>query len=113
MLNKVSAVARLAGIALAVVAGFMPDLGFNVGLILVVLGLVSGVTMAAERYVPVAATVLVIPAVAAGLAMIPAVGAQLGAVLGGIALLAAGALASSIAMTLFDRVKEDIGGLGK
>ena len=113
MLNKVSAAARIAGIALAVVAGFMPGLSFNVALALVVLGLVSGITMPAERYVPVAATVLVIPMVAAALANVPAVGAQLGAVLGGVAAFAAGSLATSIAMTLFNRVKEDIGGLGK
>lgn len=49
MLNKVSAIARIAGLLLAIVAGFMPGLGFDVALILVVLGLVAGISMPAER----------------------------------------------------------------
>jgi len=113
MLNKVSAVARLAGIALAVVAGFMPGLGFNTAMILVLLGLVSGITLAADRYVAVAATVIALPMVAAALANVPAVGGQLGAVAGGIGLLAAGSLASAIAVALFNRSMGDIAGLGK
>ena len=113
MLNKVSAVARLAALVLAIVAGFMPGLGFNVALTLVALGLVSGITMPAERYVPVGVTVLALPIVAAALANVPMVGTQLGAVASGLALFAAGSMASAIAMILFTRSKEDISGLGK
>jgi zinc transporter ZupT len=113
MLNKVSAVARLVGIALAVVAGFMPELGFDVGLALVVLGIVAGISMAADRYISVCATLLVLPGVASAVGMIPNIGSKLGAIAGGLALLIAGALASSIAITIFNRAKDDLTGLGK
>ncbi len=113
MLNKVSAVARLVAIVLAIVAGFMPELGFNVALVLVVLGLVAGITMPADRYVAVGVTVVALPMVAVALANIPVVGTQLGAVAGGLALFAAGSLASALVMILVTRSREDIGGLGK
>lgn len=113
MLNKVSAVARIVGLILAIVAGFMPGLGFDVALILVVLGLVSGISMPRDRIINVGVVVLVLPAVAAALAHLPAIGAQLGVVAAGVALFGAASLASAIAMSLFDRAREDVTGLGK
>ena len=113
MLNKVSAVARVVGLLLAIVAGFMPGLAFNVALILVILGLLSGISMPRDRIVNVGVVVLVLPAVAAALAHLPAIGEQLGGVAGGIALFGAASLASAIALSLFNRAKEDVTGLGK
>ena len=113
MLNKVSAVARIVGLLLASVAGFMPNLGFDVALILVVLGLLSGISMPRERIVNVGVVVLVLPAVAAALAHLPMIGAQLGGVAGAVALFGAASLASAIALSLFNRAREDATGLGK
>jgi hypothetical protein len=113
MLNKISAVARIAGLLLAIVAGFMPNLAFDVALVLVVLGLLSGLTMPMERMIGIGVTVLVLPAVAAALGHLPAVGAQLGGVAAGIALFGAAALASAIAISLFNRIKEDATSFGK
>ncbi len=113
MLNKVSAIARIAGLLLAIVAGFMPGLGFDVALILVVLGLVAGISMPAERIMGAGVFVLVASAIAAALAHLPAIGTQLGGVFGALGLLAAASLATAIALMLFHRVKEDAAGLGK
>ena len=113
MLNKVSAVARIIGLLLAIVAGFMPDLGFDVALILVLLGLLSGISMPRDRIVNVGVVVLVLPAVAAALAHLPMIGAQLGGVAAAIALFGAASLASAIALSLFNRAREDATGLGK
>jgi hypothetical protein len=113
MLNKVSAIARIVGLLLAVVAGFMPDLGFDIAMVLIVLGLLSGITMGAERIMNVGVFVLVAPAIAAALAHLPAIGTQLGGVFGALALFAAASLATAIAMLLFHRTREDLAGITK
>ena len=113
MLNKVSAIARIAGLILAIVAGFMPDLGFDVALILVVLGLVSGISMPVERIINVGVFVVAVPAIAAALAHVPAIGAQLGGVFGALGLLAAASLATAIVLMLVGRTREDVTSLGK
>ena len=113
MLNKVSAAARIAGLLLAVVAGFMPNIGFDVAMVLIVLGLLSGISMPAERITNVGVFVLVVPAIAAALAHLPAIGTQLGGVFGALGLLAAASLATAIVLMLFHRVKEDAAGITK
>jgi hypothetical protein len=111
MLNKVSSLARALSIILAVVAGFVALGTLNTALVLVVLGLVSGLTMPNERMMGVGVSVLVLPAVAAALGLIPMIGEQLGAVAGNVALTAAGALGSAIAIYLFNMVKDELTGL--
>lgn len=110
-MSKVTGLARALGILLAVVAGFVAIPGFNVALVLVVLGLVSGITMEQDRFTTVALYVLVLQMVGAAMGMLPMVGTQLSAVAGGLAMTAAGALASSIAIRLFAIVKGDLTGL--
>ncbi|MFM5893960.1 MAG: hypothetical protein ACKOQM_05950 [Novosphingobium sp.] len=107
MLNKVSAAARIVGLLLAIVAGFMPDIGFDIAMVLIVLGLIAGITMPTERIMAVGVFVLVTPAIAAALAHLPAIGAQLGAVFGALALFAAASLATAIVLMLYGRVRED------
>jgi hypothetical protein len=111
MLNKVSYLARVAGVLLAIVAGFVALGTLNTALALVALGLVAGLTLSADRMVVTGVMVLVLPAVGTALTAIPAVGAQLSAVAGNLAVAAAASLATAIAMMLLDRVKGDIGGL--
>ena len=86
MLNKVSAVARIVGLLLAIVAGFMPGLGFDIALVLVVLGLVAGISMPAENIMRVGVFVLVASSIGAALAHLPAIGTQLGGVFGALGL---------------------------
>lgn len=111
-MSKVTGLARALGILLAVVAGFIAIPGLNVALVLVVLGLISGITMAQERFTAVALYVLVLPLVGTALNTIPMIGEKLNTVTGGLALAAAGALGSAIAIRLFAVVKEDLMGLG-
>lgn len=111
MLNKVAAVARLLAITLAVVAGFVAIPNLNVGLVIVALSLISGLTMPADRMVPIGITALVLPAVAGAVGLIPAVGTQLAAVATNVALAAAGALGSAIALRLFATLKESLASL--
>jgi hypothetical protein len=111
MLNKVSSLARALSIILAVVAGFVALGEMNTGLVLVVLGLISGITMPNDRMMGVGVSVLVLPAIGAALGMIPAIGEQLGNVAGNVALTAAGALGSAMAIYLFNLVKTELMGL--
>ncbi len=112
MLNKVSSLARALSIILAIVAGFVALGTLNTALVLVVLGLISGISMPTDRMMGVGVTVLVLPAIGMALGHIPMIGEQLGAVAGNIALTAAAALASALAIYLFNLVKNDLMGLG-
>ena len=111
MLNKLSGLARALYIVLAIAAGFVAMGGMNVALILVVLGLIAGITMPRERMVLAAATVLALPLVGAALANIPAVGEQLAAVMANLQLGIAGALASALAILLYELTMEGVTGL--
>jgi hypothetical protein len=112
-MTKLTGLARALGILLAIVAGFVAVPGLNIALVLVVLGLIAGITMPEERFIPVALYVLFLPIVGAALGNIPMIGAQLGAVATGLALLAAGAIASALAIRLFGFVKDDLMALTK
>ncbi len=112
MLNKVSSLARAVSIILAVVAGFVALGTLNTALVLVVLGLISGISMPNERMMGVGVTTLVLPAIGVALGHVPMIGAQLTAVAGNVALTAAAALGSALAIYLFNLVKTDLMGLG-
>jgi len=112
MLNMVSGLARTLYILLAVVAGFVAKGTMNVALILVVLGLIAGITLPQDRYVIAAVTILALPILGAALANIPAIGAQLGAVMGNLQLGMAGALAMAMAIRLYGLAVEGVPGLG-
>jgi hypothetical protein len=113
-MNKISGLARALGILLAIVAGFVaiPG-GLNVALALVVLGLLAGLSTPEDRFVPVLLYVLVLPIIGTALGNIPMVGEQLGKVANGLALLAAGAGATLIAMRLYKIAMGDVTGLTK
>src|SRR5437868_18275 len=112
-MTKITGLARALGILLAIIAGFVTIPGVNLALVLVVLGLIAGITMTEERFIPVALYVLALPIIGAALGNVPTIGAQLGAVATGLALLAAGALASAIALRLYALVKDDLMALAK
>ena len=111
MLNKISGLARSLYIILAIAAGFVAMGGLNVALVLVVLGLIAGISMPRERMVLAAATVLALPIVGTALANIPTVGEQLSAVMTNLQLGVAGALASAFAIFLYELTMEGVTGL--
>jgi hypothetical protein len=112
-MTKITGLARALGILLAIIAGFVTIPGLNIALVLVALGVIAGITLPEERFIPVALYVLILPIVGVALGNVPTIGAQLGAVAGGLALVAAGSLASAIAIRLFGLVKDDLMGLAK
>jgi hypothetical protein len=111
MLKKVCGLARAIYIVLAIVAGFVALGGLNVALVLVVLGLIAGISMPQERMVLAAATVIALPLVGAALVNIPTIGEKLSAVAGNLQLGIAGALASALAIFLYQLTMEGVMGL--
>jgi hypothetical protein len=83
----------------------------DVAFVLVVLGLVAGIAMTRENYVPAAATVIALPIIGAALGHIPTVGAQLTAVATNLQMGVAGALASALALVLYKLVMGGVMGL--
>ena len=79
--------------------------------ILVVLGLISGITMPRERMVLAAATVIALPIIGTALGHIPSIGAKLGAVTANLQLGIAAALASAVAIALYEVAMEGVMGL--
>ena len=112
MLNKVSGLARALYIVLAIVAGFVALGMMNVALVLVVLGLIAGLSMPRERLVLALVAVVAFPVVGAALANLPMIGAQLSAVMTNLQLGIAGAAATATAIALYEMVIEGVTGLG-
>ena len=111
MLHKVSGLARALYILLAIVAAFVALGGMNVALILVVLGLIAGLSMQKENYVPAAATAIALPIIGGALGQIPSIGAQLNAICGNLQIAIAGALATALAYTLYQLVMHGVMGM--
>ena len=111
MLNKISGLARALYIMLAVVTAFVALGMMNVALVLIVLGLIAGVSMPKDRIVLAAATVIALPIVGTALTNIPTIGAQLNAMALNLQLGIAGALASAIAIQLYQLAMDGIMGI--
>ena len=112
MLNMLSGLARALYIIMAIVAGFVALGMMNVPLLLVLLGMIAGITLPRDRYVTAAVTVIALPILGAAMANIPAIGAQLGAVMGNLQLGMAGALVTAMIIRLYGLVVEGVQGLG-
>lgn len=111
MVKKIGGLARVIAIVLAIVAGFIAIPNVDVALILVVLGLIAGLAYEDENALRLFITVLVLPAVAGALSNIPEIGGQLADAALNVALAAAGAAATVIAIRLFNNSKADVTGL--
>ena len=111
MLNKISGLARSLYIILAIVAGFVAMGGMNVALVLLVLGLIAGITLPRDRLVLAAVSIVALPVIGTALTNIPAIGGQLNAVTTNLALGICGAAATAIAMFLYDLVMDGVSGL--
>ena len=113
MVGKIGNLARALGILMALVAGFVAIPGLDVALVLVALGLIGGLAYAADEAVRLYLAVLVLPAIGLALGTIPAIGGQLSAVATNVALCAAGAAATVLAIRLYHLVKDGLLGLSK
>ena len=111
MVAKISGLARALYIVLAIVAGFVALGMMDVALVLVVLGLIAGLSAPRDRLVLAFAAIIALPAVGAALGHIPAVGAQLTAICGNLVLGIAGAATTMLAMYLYDLVMDGVMGL--
>jgi hypothetical protein len=111
MLMKIGGLARAIAIILAIVGGFVALNMMNVPLVLVVLGLIAGLAMPADRVILTTVTLIALPIVGAALGAIPSVGAQLTAVCGNLQMAMAGALATSIAMRLYHLTMDGVMGV--
>jgi hypothetical protein len=111
MLNKISGLARALYIMLAVVTAFVALGMMNVALVLIVLGLIAGITMPRERMVLAAATVIALPIIGTALTNIPTIGAQLNAMALNLQLGIAGALASAMAIYLYELAMDGVMGI--
>ena len=111
MLNKVSGLARALYIVLAIIAGFIALGGLDVALVLLVLGLIAGITMPKERLVLAMAAVIALPLVGAALTNIPEIGTQLNAVMVNLQMGIAGAATSALTILLYGLVMEGVTGL--
>ena len=111
MLNKISGLARAIYIVLAIVTAFVAIGALDVALVLVVLGLIAGISMPKERMVLTAATVIALPYVGTALGHIPTIGTQLTAFANNLQLGVAGALASALVIFLYHLVIEGVTGL--
>jgi len=111
MLMKIGGLARALAIILAIVAGFMALNMMDVPLVLLVLGLIAGLAMPADRLVLSTVTLIALPIVGAALTHIPTIGGQLNSVALNIQMALAGSLATVIAIRLYHRTMDGVMGL--
>ena len=83
----------------------------DVPLVLIVLGLIAGISAPRERLVLAFAAVIALPIMGTALTHIPAIGTQLNAVMGNLQLGIAGAATSMLAMLLYDMVMDGVMGI--
>lgn len=111
MLTKISGLARALYILLAIVTGFVALGTMDMALIIVVLGLIAGLSMGQDRLILAGVCALILPIIGAALGHIPTIGAQLTAVTANLQMGVAGALASAMAIFLYGLVMEGVTGL--
>jgi hypothetical protein len=111
MLMKIGGLARALYILLAIVAGFVALGTMNTALVLVVLGLIAGLSMPRERMVLAGVVVVALPIIGAALGTIPSIGAQLTAICGNLQMGVAGAFATAMAIMLYELVMEGLMGM--
>lgn len=96
MLEKIAVAARTINIIVAVVAGITVIPGVDVNLVLILAGLLGGLSFKVEQVVPRLVTAVALPVVATVLADIPMIGTEVGAIFTNLGI----AVAASAAMTI-------------
>ena len=107
-MDKLTGLATVLGIILAIVAGVVPIPGLDVGLILLILGVIGGIGASQDGAVRMYLAVLVLPAIAVGLGGIPMVGGYLGAIFANLAIVVTGIAASLAARKAYDVIMGNI-----
>jgi len=110
-MSKITGLAGALGMILAVIAGVVPIPGLDVALVLLVLGIVGGISMEQDAGVRVFLAVLTIPVIGAALGGVPAVGTNLNAIFGNVAMVATGAGATLVARRVYTMVMDNLKGL--
>lgn len=116
MLGKLTGLARALALLLALVAGFVAIPGLEpttVKLVLIILGLIAGISYCDQGRVGLILIGLALPAVGATLAALPMVGNGLSAVAGNIDVAVLAAVGTSVAIRFFTLLKGDLTGLAK
>ena len=111
MLIKIGGLARALYILLAIVAGFIALGQMDIALVLVVLGLISGISLPRERLVLAVVSIIALPIIGVALGHIPTIGAKLTAVTANLQLGMAGAVATAMVIALYGLVMEGLTGL--
>ena len=111
MVTKIGGLARALYILLAVVAGFVALGTIDTVLILIVLGLISGISLPKERMVLAAVSIIALPIVGAALGHIPTIGSKLTAVATNLQLGMCGAFTTAMVIALYGLVMEGLTGL--
>ena len=111
MLTKIGGLARALYILLAIIAGFVALGTMNTALVLVVLGLIAGISMPRERMVLAGVVIVALPIVGGALGTIPSIGTQLGAICTNLQMGVAGAFATAMAIMLYELVMEGVMGM--
>lgn len=112
MLGKISGLARLVNILIAVIAGLVHIPGLDVVTILIVLGLIAGLSYGNTSGVTsLLIPAIALPVVASVLDQLPAIGTQLGSITSNLAIGVAGSAASAMAILMVGMVKKDACGL--
>ena len=110
-MNKLSGLARTLYIVLAIVAGFVAMGGMNVALLLVVLGLVAGISTPRDKLVLAMVAVIALPMIGTALGTIPAIGPQLGAIMANLQLAIAGVATTALALLMYELAMAGVTGL--
>jgi hypothetical protein len=112
MLNKVTGLAGALGVLLAIVTAFVPIAALNTGLVLVVLGMIRGITVEDEAMPRMGIAAIALPVAGGVMATLPALGTQIGALLGGLAMLAASVFAVGVVIRAVKTSLAAVKGLG-
>jgi len=110
-MEKVTGIAGTLAIALAIIAGVVDIPGLDTGLVLLILGIVGGISASQDSAVRTFLAVLVLPVVGAALGGIPAVGEYLNAISSNLATAAAGLATSLIARRVYEMAMAGIKGV--
>lgn len=111
MLMKIGGLARALAIILAIVAGFVALGKVDVALVLVVLGLVAGLSLPDDRMLQATALVIALPIIGTALTHIPSIGAQLNSVTLNLQVAIAGSVATAVAIRLYHLTMAGLMGL--
>lgn len=111
MITKIGGLARALYILLAIVAGFVALGAIDMALVLIVLGLISGISLPRERMVLAAVSIIALPIVGAALGHIPTIGAKLSAVATNLQLGMCGAFTTALVIALYALTMEGLTGL--